>query len=430
MRLLTRLLLLLIIIVPVLLGPGPARLSTASSIDLAENGNGWQNAGQYAPPPNITAEFGVVIEGDTGKVLFAKDMNVRAAPASLTKIVTAMLAIEKGRLTDKVKVDVDSWKMEVETNSSVMGLMPGEELTLEALLYGLLLPSGNDAALAIARYIGGSEQQFAQMMNAKVLQLGLTNTHFVNPHGLDAADHYSTAYDMAVLGRYAMANPVFAKIVGTEEKTFVGLQRTYNLVCVNTLLWNYPGADGVKIGFTARAKQTIVGSAVRNGRRLYVGLLRSSSRLADSSALLDYYFANPAATVAGSPTATTTAIIRATQVVTRSATAGPSPTLARTSTPGPAPTRAWTTTPVPTRTPLPTSTWTATATSTSTSTATSTATATPTPTATDTPTPTITPEPIEEDRGSTGTSWSDVILSLPWRALQSAISLIWGIFWH
>ncbi|MBI2865234.1 MAG: D-alanyl-D-alanine carboxypeptidase [Chloroflexi bacterium] len=388
----------LVLIVAVVVGVGSSRSTAASPTDPASDGENRKAEDQYAPPPAITANFAAVVEGDTGRVLYAKDLHQRAAPASLTKIVTALVALDRGRLTDIVKVDVDSKKMEIETNSSVMGLMPGEEITLEALLFGLLLPSGNDAAIAIAKHIAGSEQQFVQMMNDKVRQLGFTNTHFVNPHGLDAPDHYSTAYEMAMLGRYAMNNPTFAKIVATKEITIAGKQRKYTLENANALLWDYAGADGVKIGFTGRAKQAIVASAKRNGRRLFVTLIRSNARVSDSRALFDYFFANVEMSSAAILPATATATARPTGT----------PALR------PALTFAWTSTPVPTATSTPS--------------ATPTSSATPSPTATDTPVPT--PVPAETDKVSKQTSWQDAFLSFPWRVVQVAFSLIGGLLPH
>jgi D-alanyl-D-alanine carboxypeptidase (penicillin-binding protein 5/6) len=174
---------------------------------------------------------------------------------------------------------------------SVMGLQPGEELSLEDLLYGLMLPSGNDAALAIARYIAhGNEQVFIELMNAKVRQLGLRHTHLMNPHGRDVDGHYSSPYDMAMLARAAMRNPSFQRLASAREWDASGFIRDYHLVNLNRLLWQYPGADGVKIGYETRSGQTMVVSAVRNGHRLYASFMRATNMRADGAALLDYAF--------------------------------------------------------------------------------------------------------------------------------------------
>jgi D-alanyl-D-alanine carboxypeptidase (penicillin-binding protein 5/6) len=240
------------------------------------------------PPPNITARMAVVVDEASGQVLYGLNENEEVPPASLTKIVTAMVALEAGNLAARVTSDVDSRTM---WEDSVMGLQPGEELSLEDLLYGLMLPSGNDAALAIARYIAhGSEATFVELMNAKVRQLGLRHTHFMNPHGRDVEDHYSSPYDMAMLARAAMRNPVFQRLASAKEWDASGFLRDYHLVNLNRLLWQYTGADGVKIGYETRSGQTMVVSATRNGHRIYASFMRSTNMRADGAALLDWAF--------------------------------------------------------------------------------------------------------------------------------------------
>ena len=166
-------------------------------------------------PPRITADMAVVIDERSGAILYGRDEHREVAPASLTKIVTAMVALEMGNPSARVTVDVDSRVM---WDSTVMGLRPGEEVSLEDLLYGLMLPSGNDAAIAIARHVArGNEGLFADLMNAKVHQLGLRHSHFVNPHGLDADRHYSSAYDMAMLARQGMRHPLFRQLAAAKE---------------------------------------------------------------------------------------------------------------------------------------------------------------------------------------------------------------------
>jgi serine-type D-Ala-D-Ala carboxypeptidase (penicillin-binding protein 5/6) len=243
---------------------------------------------QQAQPPQVGAEAFAIVDGSTGQLLAGQDAHQRLPPASTTKIATAIVALEYGRLDDKVLINVDSRAM---IDSSVMGIVPGEILTLHDLLYGLMLPSGNDAALAIARHVGHSEQQFAEMMNAKVRELGLANTNFVNPHGLDDPDHYSSPYDLAALARHAMANPTFAAIVSTPEYTVRG-EFVYHMYNTNHLLSHYADADGVKTGYTESAMQTLVASATRDGRQMFVTVMRSSDRIGDSKPLLDYAFAN------------------------------------------------------------------------------------------------------------------------------------------
>lgn len=240
-------------------------------------------------PPPVTAEHYAVIDGETGALIAGRGADARIAPASTTKIATAIVALERGRLDDMVRIDVDRAEL---GDSSLMGLVLGDRVSLRDLLYGLLLPSGNDAAIAIARHIAGDEARFAALMNAKAAELGLKNTHFVNPHGLDDPDHYSSARDLAMLGRYAMQLPEFATIVGQREHTAQGANNVYRMVNTNHLLGRYPGVDGVKTGFTENARQALVASATREGRRVFTAVVRSEDRLADTPPLLDYYFDN------------------------------------------------------------------------------------------------------------------------------------------
>src|SRR5579875_1725813 len=229
------------------------------------------------PTPAITAEMAVIVDEASGAVLWGHDEHREVAPASLTKIVTAMVAIERGDPQARVPIDVDSRVM---WDSTVMGLRPGEEVSLEDLLYGLMLPSGNDAALAIARYIAGSDEQFVELMNARVRALGLQHTQFRNPHGLDAEGHYSSPYDMAMLAREAMRDPLFQRLAATKEWQCSGLLQSYHLVNLNRLLWRYPDAG-----------RTMVASATRDGHRVYASFMRSHDLVRDGTALLDYAFA-------------------------------------------------------------------------------------------------------------------------------------------
>jgi D-alanyl-D-alanine carboxypeptidase (penicillin-binding protein 5/6) len=237
--------------------------------------------------PAITARSAVVVDGPCGEIIFAKEPHLRLPPASLTKIMTAVVALETADADDIVDVNIDGFYF---GDSTVMGLESGMRLSLRDLLYGLLLPSGNDAAVAIARYVAGDVPSFVARMNAKVRALGLQDTHFTNPHGLDAPGHYSSAYDMAMLARYAMTDPDLAEIVKTKvwQPAWDGPQ----LWNGNLLLWTYPDSDGVKIGWTENARQTIVASAQRDGRRLFVALLGSEDRFGDATALLDWAFEN------------------------------------------------------------------------------------------------------------------------------------------
>jgi hypothetical protein len=237
-------------------------------------------------PAQISSQAAVVMDAKTGAVLFGKNARRRVAMASCTKMVTAILALERGRLDDRVTVDVDGLKMAIEMESTVMGLHPGDTVTLETLLYGLMLPSGNDAAVAIAKHIAGSEPAFVELMNAKVRELGLVDTNFKNPHGLDATDHYSTPFDLANIARYGMMNATFAKLASAKQYAGDG----YQLLNSNRLLWNYPGADGVKPGFTDAAGSALVASATRNGHRVISAVIKANSAANDTVPLLDWAF--------------------------------------------------------------------------------------------------------------------------------------------
>jgi len=249
---------------------------------------GQANAAPEAPP-QISGESAVVLDGVTGDILYQKNSHAHVAPASVTKIATAIVAIENIDVHRRVVVDFDSYQMVVDTGSTVMGLKPGDNRSIEDLLYGLMLPSGNDAAVVIARTVGGTEANFVEMMNEKVKSLGLHDTHFSNPHGLDADDHYSSAYDMAALSFYGMRYPLFRSLSEAKKYEIKG-NRPYTLWNLNKLLYNYDGADGVKIGYTENALETIVASATRGGQKLIVAVMRSNSRYSDATLLLDYYF--------------------------------------------------------------------------------------------------------------------------------------------
>lgn len=239
------------------------------------------------PAPAITASTAVVMDGDTGRVLYDLHAHEAMPPASTTKIMTAILALEQ--LPDLSRIVVSDIDAQTLVGSSVMGLRPGVPISLKGLLYGLMLPSGNDAAIELAEAVDGNDAAFVQRMNSMARALGLENTHFANPHGLDAPDHYMSAYDLARLADFAMANPEFARIVGTRDY-HLAPPYNYDLKNGNTMLGTYPGADGVKIGWTDAAGWTLVASATRNGHRVFAVVLHSADRNADASALLDWAF--------------------------------------------------------------------------------------------------------------------------------------------
>ncbi|MDR3591125.1 MAG: D-alanyl-D-alanine carboxypeptidase [Negativicutes bacterium] len=251
----------------------------------------WFSAAAVAAIPDVKARGAVLLDAKTGQLLFEKSSRQRSAPASTTKIMTAILAVESGRLDDLVQVSVQA----AATRGSSMYLYPGQKITLRELVTGLLLRSGNDAAVAIAEHLAGSVESFVDQMNRKAVLLGASGTHFRNPHGLSAAGHYSTAFDLALMARYALANPIFADIVSTKETSIEwldrkGHERDVNLRNTNKLLWMLEEADGVKTGTTSEAGPCLVSSATRGNQKLIAVVLHDSARWYDSMKLLKYGF--------------------------------------------------------------------------------------------------------------------------------------------
>lgn len=243
--------------------------------------------------PFVSARSIAIIEDGCGAAIYGRDEDLRLPPASLTKIMTAAVAVENASLDTMITSNIDGAAMYDETGSTIMGLAPGMELSLRDLLYGLMLPSGNDAAIAIAEGVAGSEERFVELMNQKAESLGLDETNFTNPHGLDHPDLHSSAHDMAMLARYMMQNADLREIVKTVE-----WQPAWDGPPVwngNRFINEYEGADGVKIGYTEESQQTIVASATRDGRRIIASLMRSQDRYADAARLLDWAFAQPSA---------------------------------------------------------------------------------------------------------------------------------------
>ena len=242
--------------------------------------------------PRVRGESAVLIDAKTGTILYEKNAETRLYPASITKIVTGIVAIESSNIKDTVKVSKEARNEE----GTRVFLAEGEEVTLENLLYGLLVNSGNDAATAIAEHIDGSKEQFAIRMNEFVRdKVGVTQTHFTNPHGLPDPNHYTTAKDMAFIARYAMKNDLFRQIVATKTKPWSGKEWKSELVNHNKLLWSYDGANGIKNGYTKAAGFTLVSSARRGDTELIGVILKASSNnelYADMTSLLDYGFDN------------------------------------------------------------------------------------------------------------------------------------------
>lgn len=238
-----------------------------------------------ASPPEVSAKSVVVIDTSTATVLFGHNPNQRLNPASTTKIMTALVVLEQCALDSVVKVTA----LDVEDTNTQMGLFLHEEITVEALLYGLLLNSGNDASLVLAQHCGGSVQGFVDRMNEKAHTLFLTDTHFTNPAGLDQQDHYTTARDLARLTSVALRNPHFARIVATKEMTVanVGRTRWHTLVNKNLLLGS-PGVIGVKTGWTQQAGECLVTALIHGQNTLVSVVLGSADRFGETRRILNW----------------------------------------------------------------------------------------------------------------------------------------------
>lgn len=234
----------------------------------------------------VTADSAVVIDALTGQVLYGKNMHVRRPPASTTKIVTTILALELGNLQDKVTAS----KRAASQEGSSIWLTTGEVLTLEEMLYGIMLSSGNDASVAVAEYIAGSVEEFAVLMNRKSQEIGALNSTFKNPNGLPHNEHLTTAYDLAMIMRYGMQNPMFRKLNATQVKEISWPGNTWNRVLHNhnKLLKMYEGCDGGKTGYTKAAGRCLISTATRNGRRVITIVLHADALWEDSTTLLDY----------------------------------------------------------------------------------------------------------------------------------------------
>lgn len=230
----------------------------------------------------ISAASGILVDASTGRVLYAHNADTRSLIASTTKIMTALIICEQCNVLDRMRIPPEAVGIE----GSSMYLKEGEILTLQELLYGLMLSSGNDAATALAIYCGGTLEGFAALMNDKAAQLGMTGSHFVNPHGLDAPGHYATARDLAILASHAMENPVFRTTVSTKTIR-IGARTLQNH---NKLLWNFEGANGVKTGYTKAAGRILVSGAYRDGRQLIAVTINAPDDWEDHKQLLEQGF--------------------------------------------------------------------------------------------------------------------------------------------
>ena len=238
----------------------------------------------------ISAKSAILIDSGSGRVLYEHNSYEKLPMASTTKIMTGLLACESGKLSKNVKVSAFASV----TEGSSLWLKIGEKQTLENLTYGLMLKSGNDAAVAIAEYLGGSIDAFALLMNKRAREIGAVNTDFKNPHGLDSDGHYTTAYDLALIAREAMKNEKFSEIVSTKTYSIPmqGEKWDRALKNHNRLLWNYDGCNGIKTGFTKKCGRCLVSSAERNGRELICVTLNAPDDWKDHTYLLNYGFEN------------------------------------------------------------------------------------------------------------------------------------------
>lgn len=236
------------------------------------------------PCSAVSAKHAMLMDAQSGRVLYEKNADQQSLIASTTKIMTALVVCEQCNVLDRFRIPKEAVGIE----GSSIYLKEGEVLTVQELLYGLMLHSGNDAAVALAIYCGGTVEGFAEMMNDKAHRLGMDNTHFVNPNGLDTPGHYSTARDMAVLSAYAMENPIFAKTVSAKTVNISGRSLRNH----NKLLWQVDGADGVKTGYTKAAGRILVSSATRQGRRLIAVTMNDPNDWLDHKNLLENGFSD------------------------------------------------------------------------------------------------------------------------------------------
>jgi D-alanyl-D-alanine carboxypeptidase (penicillin-binding protein 5/6) len=248
----------------------------------------WFSASALADEPKTGAASAILLEAGTGKVLYAKDAYKKLPMASTTKVMTAILALERCALSDMVTVTEEAYG----TEGSSIYLELEEKLSVEDLLYGLMLNSGNDAAVALAVHMAGNVEAFADLMNAKAKEIGAHNTHFVTPHGLPNDDHYTTAYDLALISAYALKDEGFRTVVGTTyHRTTTGnLQRTFKNK--NKLLWQYEGGNGVKTGYTKTAGKCLSFAAQRDGMQVVGVVLNCPDMFNAAMSILDYGFSH------------------------------------------------------------------------------------------------------------------------------------------
>lgn len=241
---------------------------------------------QAIEPPVVTARAAILLDQATGRILFSKNAHEQLPMASTTKIMTAIIVLESAKIDDVVTVSEYAAHVE----GSAVDLEAGEEKTMEELVYGLILRSGNDAATAIAEHMSGSVEKFAERMTNRARELGATQTRFMNPHGLHHEEHYTTAYDLALISAHAMSIPKFHEISTTREKKISWTGREYDRLLrnQNKLLTLYPGADGIKTGWTTPSGRCFVGSATRDDWQLVSVVLNAPQMWEDTTRLLDF----------------------------------------------------------------------------------------------------------------------------------------------
>lgn len=248
-------------------------------------------ADRCAPRPTVPAISAVLMDADTGQVIYAKNAHLRRPNASTTKIMTAILLIENCGMSRMLTAS----KKASETPYTSIHLKPGEQISARDLLMGMMVRSANDAAVVVAEHVGGSVHKFAGMMNRKAREIGCRNTNFVTPNGLAAKGHYSSAYDLCLMARYALKYDIFNEAINTRK--WILCSRTINredlaVFSKSKFMKDYPGADGVKSGYVREAGYCYVGSATRDGWRLVSAVLRSDNASRDTAVIMDYAFGN------------------------------------------------------------------------------------------------------------------------------------------
>jgi serine-type D-Ala-D-Ala carboxypeptidase (penicillin-binding protein 5/6) len=269
----------------------PAIATQLPDVKVAVLSGSWLRAHPIAPAPVIKGRAAIVVDVNSGQILYQQDATSRYPEASLTKMMTAMVATDLAPMDTVITVPAAA--TQVEPNH--MGLSAGEQLTLHDLLVGMLLDSGNDAAEAIATGLV-DRQHFIDFMNQKATRLHLRQTHFTNPSGLDDSDHLSSAYDLAVMGATLLADyPEVRRIVGSKEYSIYASaqHKAFNPMNIDRLLWTYRGAIGIKPGYTGAAGYCLAAAANRNGRTILVVVLGSTQHFTDAATLLDFGFSHP-----------------------------------------------------------------------------------------------------------------------------------------